>query len=96
MVEEFKKIDEEMAAAFEAWAREPDSKEKEVSTQYNQLIKQDRKRRAQEEHERRYREEMARNPVFKEMERERQHKERRQARQAQPQATEEPPASIAE
>ena len=95
MVEEFKKIDEEMAAAFEAWAREPDSKEKEVATQYNQLIKQDRKRRAQHEHERRYQEEMKRNPVFKEMERERQHKERARARRAQEQA-EQPPASKAE
>ena len=93
LIEELKKIDEEMAAAFEAWAREPDSKEKEVSTQYNQLIKQSKQWRAQSEHERRYREEMARNPVFKEMERERQRKERRQA---QEQAKEEPPASIAE
>ncbi len=83
MVEELKKIDEEMAAAFEAWAREPDSHEKEVATQYNQIIKQDRQWRAQREHERRYREEMARNPVFKEMEMERQRKERTKARQAE-------------
>ena len=95
MVEEFKKIDEEMAAAFEAWAREPDSKDKEVATQYNQIIKQDRQRRAQREHERRYQEEMKRNPVFKEMERERQRKERRPARQAQ-QQQEESPASTSE
>ncbi len=96
MVEEFKKIDEEMAAAFEAWAREPDSHEKEVATQYNQLIKQDRQWRAQREHERRYREEMARNPVFKEMERERQRKERRQARQAEEPAQETLPSSETE
>ena len=90
MVEEFKKIDEEMAAAFEAWAREPDGKDKEVATRHNQIIKQDRQWRAQREHERRYQEETKRNPVFKEMELERQCKERRQARQAEKQAQETP------
>ena len=95
LIEELKKIDEEMAAAFEAWAREPDSKEKEVATQRNQIIKQDRQWRAQREHERRYQEEMKRNPVFKEMEMERQRKERRQARQVQ-QQQEEPSASTSQ
>ena len=90
LIEELKKIDEEMAAAAEAWAREPDGKDKEVATRHNQLIKQDRQWRAQREHERRYREEMARNPVFKEMELERQRKERRQARQAEKPAQETP------
>ena len=90
LIEELKKIDEEMAAAAEAWARQPDGKDKEVATRRNQIIKQDRQWRAQQEHERRYREEMARNPVFKEMEMERQRKERRQARQAEePAQTEE-------
>ncbi len=96
LIEELKKIDEEMAAAAEAWAREPDSHEKEVATQYNQLIKQDRKQRAQQEHERRYREEMERNPVFKEMERERQRKERTKARQAEEPAQETPTSSESE
>ena len=91
LIEELKKIDEEMAAAAEAWAREPDGKDKEVATRHNQIIKQDRQRRAQREHERRYREEMKRNPIFKEMELERQRKERRQAR-----AEEEPPNPTAE
>ena len=90
LIEELKKIDEEMAAAAEAWAREPDGREKEVATRRNQIIKQDKQWRAQREHERRYREEMARNPVFKEMELERQRKERRQARQAEKQAQETP------
>ncbi len=96
MVEELKKIDEEMAAAFEAWARQPDSHEKEVATRHNQIIKEQKQRQAKQEHERRYREEMARHPVFKEMEMERQRKERTQARQAQQQTTEETPASMAE
>ena len=86
MVEEFKKIDEEMAAAFEAWAREPDSKEKEVATRHNQLIKQRKQQLAQQEQERRYQEEMARNPVFKEMELWRPIRSRARARQAQKQA----------
>ena len=93
LIEELKKIDEEMAAAAEAWARQSDGKEKEVATRHNQIIKQSKQRRAQREHERRYREERARNPVFKEMEMERQRKERRQA---QEQATQAAPASLAE
>ncbi len=96
LIEELKKIDEEMAAAAEAWAREPDNKDKEVATRHNQIIKEQKQRRAQREHERRYREEMARHPVFKEMEMERQRKERTQARQAQQQTTEETPTSTAE
>ncbi len=96
LIEELKKIDEEMAAAAEAWAREPDNKDKEVATRHNQLIKQDRKQRAQQEHERRYREEMERNPVFKEMERERQRKERTKARQAEEPAQETPTSSESE
>ncbi len=92
LIEELKKIDEEMAAAAEAWAREPDNKDKEVATRHNQIIKEQKQRQAKQEHERRYREEMARHPVFKEMERERQRKERTQARQAQQQTTEETPA----
>ena len=95
LIEELKKIDEETAAAAEAWAREPDSKEKEAAQKFNQTIKGQKQWRAQREHERRYREEMKRNPVFKEMERERQRKERVKARQAQEQA-EQPPASKAE
>ena len=92
LIEELKKIDEEMAAAAEAWVRQPDGKDKEVATRHNQIIKQDRQWRAQREHERRYREEMKRNPVFKEMEMERQRKERRQAQQQ----AEEIPASTVE
>ena len=97
LIEELKKIDEEMAAAAEAWAREPDGKGKEVATRRNQIIKQDKQWRAQREHERRYREEMARNPVFKEMEMERQRKERTKARQVlQHQTTEKTSDSKAE
>ncbi len=96
LIEELKKIDEEMAAAFEAWAREPDGKDKEVATRHNQLIKQRKQQLAKQEHERHYREEMARNPVFKEMERERQRKERIKARQAEEPAQETPTSSESE
>ena len=95
LIEELKKIDEEIAAAAEAWAREPNSKEKEAAQKFNQTIKGQKQWRAQREHERRYREEMKRNPVFKEMDLERQRKERAKARQAQEQA-EQPSASKAE
>ena len=97
LIEELKKIDEEAAAEAEAWARQPDGKDKEVATRRNQIIKQDKQWRAQREHERRYQEEMARNPVFKEMEMERERKERTKARQVlQHQTTEKTSDSKAE